>query len=97
MKSFDIKKYIFLILGLIALTIGLVYYFSIEKVNSKDQSSQYQSVLQETILKTLKKSDTEIKQVSDKIISNKNNTFEQLQLKTSYPYFVFKNNDINQQ
>ena len=94
MKSLSIKKNIFLILGLIGLLVGTLYFFLVEKDSRNNLSAQYQSNLQKNITRELLISDFEINQVIKQVNQKKFASFEQLKLTTKYPYFIFRNGRI---
>ncbi len=94
MKALNIRKNIFLILGLIGLLIGSLYFFLVEKDSQNNLSAQYQSNLQKSVTRELLISDFEINQVLKQINQKKFTSFEQLKVSTKYPYFIFRNQQI---
>jgi signal transduction histidine kinase len=94
MKGLNIRKNIFLILGLIGLLAGILYFFLVEKDSQNNLSAQYQSNLQKNVKRELSKSDFELNEVINQIIEKKHISFGQLKINTKYPYFIFRNGQI---
>ncbi|MCP9764393.1 ATP-binding protein [Lacihabitans soyangensis] len=94
MKAFNIRKNIFLILGLIGLLVGALYFFLVEKDSQNNLSAQYQSNLQKNVIRELLTSDFELGQVIKQVNEKKFTSFEQLNINTKYPYFIFRNGQI---
>lgn len=94
MKVSNLRKNIFLVLGLITLLIGVCYFFLVEKNSQNNLAGQYQTSLQKNITRVLLISDFEINQVIKQVNQKKFASFEQLKVATKYPYFIFKNKKI---
>lgn len=93
-KALNIRKNIFLILGLICLLVGTLYFFLLEKDSQNSLSAQYQSKLQKNIIRELSTSDLELSQVIKQVVQKKNTSFDKLKIIAKYPYFIFRNGQI---
>lgn len=94
MKVLNLRKNIFLVLGLLTLLLGVLYFFLVEKNSQNNLPGQYQTTLQKNITKELLVSDFELNQVIKQVNQKKFSSFEQLKITTKYPYFIFKNKQI---
>jgi two-component system, NtrC family, nitrogen regulation sensor histidine kinase NtrY len=94
MKIPDIRKNIFLLLGLTTLMIGILYFFFVEKNLQSNHEGHYQTSLQKNINKELLVSDYELNQVLKLVSEKKFVSFEQLKLSTKYPYYIFRNRKL---
>jgi hypothetical protein len=94
MKVLNLKKNLFLLLGLTALLVGVLYFFIIEKNSQNNLAGQYQTKLQKNITRELLISDYELNQLVKQVNLKKFGSFEQLKITTKYPYFIFRNKQI---
>lgn len=94
MGFLKLRKNIFLSLGLSGLLVAMLYFFLIDKNSIIKQSGHYQSNLQIKISKELLISDYEANQVLKQVGQNQFTSFEQLNLNTKYPYYIFRNKQL---
>ena len=94
MKGFDIKKNIFLILGLIALLVGAIYFFSFEQNNAGNLNANYQKHLQKNIIEVIDEATLDHDKIISQVKAKKLSSFEQSRVSTYFPYYIFKNKKI---
>jgi two-component system, NtrC family, nitrogen regulation sensor histidine kinase NtrY len=94
MKVLDLRKNIFLLLGLAILIVGILYFIGVEQNSDSNHEGQYQVALQKNINKELLISDFELNQVLKQVNEKKFSSFEQLRISTKYPYYIFRNGQL---
>lgn len=87
-------KYLFLWLSLLLVGGAAVFYFLFERDTANASEQYYTSSIQQRINKELILSQSEILQVGVQYQNAKSNTFQNLSLKTKYPYYIFSDGQL---
>lgn len=83
-------KFILLILGILFFVAG---FFSLV-FHDKEGEVKYQSIIQNNIDNAISTARTEHAALQDKVKAQKKESFENYELKTTYPYFIFKDDSL---
>lgn len=92
MKKYS--KHIFLGLSLIALAITLLFYFYFEKGTLGAFDETYLSTTKNRIKEELLVSQRDMGQIAERLTKVTDYTFNDLEVKTHYPSYIFKNNKL---